>query len=50
MKKKAEFSTLAEEVEALKKENKDLHEKVRLESNFLFQPRKIESLTHLLIF
>ena len=43
MKKKAEFSTLAEEVEALKTENKDLHEKVSLaELIFLFQPRKIE--------
>ena len=30
LKKKAEFSTLADEVDALKKENKELHEKVSL--------------------
>ena len=30
LKKKAEFSTLADEVDSLKKENKELHDKVSL--------------------
>ena len=32
LKKKAEFSVLACEVDAMKKDNKDMHEKVRMSS------------------
>lgn len=32
LKKKAEFSTLADEVDSLKKENKDMHDKVSLQA------------------
>jgi len=37
MKKKAEFSTLAEEVDALKKENKEMHEKINEITLMLYQ-------------
>ena len=32
LKKKAEFSTLADEVDSLKKENKEMHDKVSLQA------------------